>query len=106
MGDLQSPPPVKTSTSPLVDFIRRLANFRHPSLKPFDPPEFAMIVREKTLTGGCRSPRGLPPLNTTEETRVPAATTYGFPTGADLTQVCDGTKRYTVLFRPVIPGDR
>jgi hypothetical protein len=48
--------------SPLPDFIRGLAGFRHPSLKPYDPAQFTMIVRERTLPGGCRDAKGLPPL--------------------------------------------
>ena len=93
---------------PLPDFIRRLAGFRHPSLKPFDPEEFTMIVREKTLVGGCRTARGLPSLSqsVSNEVVVPELLTRGFPTGADMAQVCEGAKRYTVVFRPLIPGGR
>src|SRR5262245_32858675 len=38
-GDLNAPTP-KAPTSQLVEFIRRLANFRHPSLKAWDPEHF------------------------------------------------------------------
>lgn len=94
--------------APLPDFIRRLAGFRHPSLRPYDPAEFTMIVREKTLAGGCRIASGLPPLSESgsADVRVPETVTRGFPTGPDMSQVCDGEKRYTVVFRPVIPGAR
>jgi hypothetical protein len=93
---------------PLPDFIRRLAGFRHASLKPFDPAEFTMIVREKILPGGCRTAPGLPSLAQTVsgDARVPEALTRGFPTGPDMSQVCEGSKRYTVVFRPFIPGER
>jgi hypothetical protein len=96
------------SLAPLPDFVRRLANFRHPSLRPFDPPQFAMVVREKTLPGGCRSAKGLPALGPalSTETVVSETVTRGFPTGPDLAQVCDGLRRYTVIFRPLIPGER
>jgi hypothetical protein len=93
---------------PLPDFIRRLADFRHPSLKPWDPAEFTMIVREKTRPGGCRTAKGLPSLAqaVSGETTVPEALTRTFPTGSDMTQVCEGPKRYTMVFRPLIPGGR
>ena len=92
----------------LPDFIRRLAAFRHPSLRPFDPPEFAMIVREKTLSGGCRTAKGLPSLSQSlqGERVVQEALTRSFPTGPDMAQVCEGARRYTLVFRPLIPGDR
>jgi hypothetical protein len=107
MGDL--PARGTAALSPMPDFIRRLAGFRHPSLRPFDPEQFAMIVRERTLTGGCRAaPRGFPALSqsTSVERVVPEILTRGFPTGADMAQVCEGSKRYTVVFRPLVPGDR
>jgi hypothetical protein len=102
------PAPGGAALAPLPDFIRRLAGFRHPSLKPWDPAEFTMIVREKTLPGGCRTAKGLPALAqaTGAETTVPEALTRSFPTGPDLAQVCEGPKRYTVVFRPLIPGGR
>jgi hypothetical protein len=94
--------------SPLPDFIRSLAGFRHPSLKPWDPAQFTMMVRERTLPGGCRTPKGLPsPAQAVDgETTVPETLTRSFPTGPDMTQVCEGPKRYTVVFRPLIPGGR
>lgn len=93
---------------PLPDFIRFLANFRHPSLKPFDPPFYAMVVREQTLAGGCRTAQGLPSLTAAlaGEVVVPDSVTRGFPTGAEMSQICEGGKRYTVVFRPLIPGER
>ena len=105
MGRLPaSPEPL----APLPDFVRRLTGFRHPSLRPFVAPEFTMIVKEKTLIGGCRSGSGLPPLAQalSSEVVVPEVITHGFPTGADMAQVCEGPKRYTVVFRPLLPGER
>ena len=92
----------------LPEFIRRLATFRHPSLRPFDPPRFAMIVKEKTLAGGCRTAKNLPPLagSMGGEVVVSDAQTQGFPTGPDMAQVCEGSRRYAVIFRPLIPGER
>lgn len=106
MGRL--PPAGGPALMPLPDFIRYLAGFRHPSLKPWDPPEFTMMVREKTLTGGCRAPGGLPSLAQAVgvETTVSERLTRSFPTGPDMTQVCEGSRRYTVVFRPLIPGGR
>jgi hypothetical protein len=106
MGSLPASGP--PALPPLPDFIRRLAGFRHPSLRPFDPAEFTMIVREKTLAGGCRTAPGLPLLSQSlsNEVVVPELLIRSFPTGADMTQVCEGAKRYTVVFRPLIPGGR
>ncbi len=106
MGNL--PPIGPPALPPLPDFIRRLAGFRHPSLRPFDPAEFTMIVREKTLAGGCRTAARLPSLSQSlsNEVVVPESVTRSFPTGADMAQVCEGEKRYTVVFRPLIPGGR
>ena len=93
---------------PMPDFVRGLANFRHPSLRPFDPAEFAMVVREKSLAGGCRTAAGLPPLSQSlsAETVVKEVLTRTFPTGAEMAQVCEGARRYIVVFRPLIPGER
>lgn len=106
MGSLeaQGGPPL----APLPDFIRRLAGFRHPSLKPWDPDRFTLIVKEKTLQGGCRSAPGLSPLASKVggEQVVAETLARGFPTGSDMAQVCEGLKRYTVVFRPLIPGER
>ncbi len=102
------PEPTAPALLPLPEFIRRLAGFRHPSLKPFDPSSFTMIVKEKSLLGGCRAAPGLPSLARSLESEwvVPETLTRGFPTGAEMSQVCEGSKRYTVVFRPVIPGAR
>lgn len=106
MGSLEAAgaPPL----SPLPDFIRHLADFRHSSLRPWTPAHFTMIVKERALPGGCRTAPGLPPLTQTVANSVVVAErlTHGFPTGSDLSQVCEGPKRYTVAFRPVIPGER
>lgn len=106
MGNLEAAggPPL----SPLPDFIRHLAGFRHPSLRPWTPAQFTMIVKEKALPGGCRTASGLPPLAQTVASSVIVGErlTHGFPTGSEISQVCEGPKRYTVVFRPVIPGER
>lgn len=106
MGSLDATPTPPQAL--LVDFIRRLAAFRHASLRPFDPAQFAMIAREKTLPGGCRDRGSLPPLATlpADELVVGERLTHGFPTGPEMAQVCEGSKRYTVVFRPLVPGER
>jgi hypothetical protein len=93
---------------PLPDFIRYLARFRHPSLKPYDPEQYTLVVREKRLEGGCRTAAGLPPLAEAalHERAVSEELTRDFPTGPDMAQVCEGSKRYAVVFRPLIPGGR
>ena len=102
------PPPGAPALSPMADFVRGLAEFRHASLKPYDAPQFTMFVREKALPGGCRTAKGFPPLSQAAgaETVVSEVLTHGFPTGPDMAQVCEGPKRYTVVFRPLIPGGR
>lgn len=105
MGNLEA---TGAPLSPLADLIRHLAAFRHPSLAPWTPAQFTMIVKERALPGGCRAASGLPPLAQTvaNSVVVPEKLTHGFPTGSDLSQVCEGPKRFTVAFRPVIPGER
>jgi len=102
--------PVETAppVSPLADLIRGLAAFRHPSLRPFDPPAFAMRVKEQTLPGGCRPVGSLPPLQNAiaSEVVVSEKAVRGFPTGAEMSQICDGARRFRVVFRPIIPGER
>ena len=106
MGDLD--PLAGPALAPLPDFIRGLAAFRHPSLKPWDPDRFTLIVKERVLRGGCRLAPALGPLasRVANDSAVGEALTHGFPTGSEMSQVCDGLKRYTVVFRPLIPGER
>ncbi len=107
MGNLETPG--APALAALPDFIRSLSGFRHPSLRSWDPDRFTMIVKEKALAGGCRvAPPGLPPLAQTmaNEVVVPEGVTRGFPTGASVSQFCDGPRRFTVVFRPLIPGER
>ena len=102
------PPPGGPAIAPMADLVRGLAGFRHASFKPYDAAQFTMFVREKSLPGGCRTARALPPLAqaVAAEIVVPEALTHGFPTGPDMAQVCEGPKRYTVVFQALIPGGR
>ncbi|MEO8499487.1 MAG: hypothetical protein ABI565_01130 [Vicinamibacteria bacterium] len=102
------PPGDGPALPPMEDFIRRLAGFRHPSLRPYDAAQFTLFVREKVLPGGCRTAKGLPPLAqaTAVAVVVPEVVTRSFPTGPDMAQVCEGRKRYIVVFQPLIPGGR
>jgi len=106
MGAL--PPLGGPPLAPLPEFVRRLAGFRHASLKPYDPAQFTMTVREKALPGGCRTAKGLPSLAqaVARETVVSESVTRSFPTGPDMSQVCEGLRRYTVVFQALIPGGR
>ncbi|MEO8358894.1 MAG: hypothetical protein ABI672_02595 [Vicinamibacteria bacterium] len=102
------PTPGAPALAPLPEFIRRLSAFRHVSLRPYDPKEFAMTVKERTLPGGCRAVRGWPSLaaSTSGEVVMPENLVRGFPFGADLSQICESSRRYTVVLRPLAPGER
>lgn len=106
VGSLPAPgaPPL----APLPEFVRRLSAFRHPSLRPYDPKQFAMTVKERTLAGGCRTVRGWPALaqSMSGEVVMPENLVRGFPFGADVSQICESSKRYTVVLRPLVPGER
>lgn len=106
MGNLESSGGLPLA--PLPEFIRGLAGFRHPSLKPWDPDRFTLIVKERALPGGCRPAPALTPLESkvANDSAVVKALTRGFPTGSEMSSVCDGLRRYTVVFRPLIPGER
>lgn len=112
--DLATPAPPVPAKGPgianalLMNLVRRLAGFRHPSLRPFDPPQFLMFAREQTLRGGCRDRGGLPAPATVPESGVvvDALAARGFPTGAALSQVCEGGRRFAVALRPIAPGER
>jgi hypothetical protein len=94
--------------APLGALVTDLLAFRHPSLRAYEPTSYAVLAREGTLAGGCRSwtvpvsladvlsgPRATPALNVT-----------GWPTGATPAQVCVGDKRYLVGFRPLVNGEK
>jgi hypothetical protein len=109
-GDPAQAPP---QLAPLASLLADLLRFDHPSLRPWTPPAYAMVVREGRLVGGCR-PWGFPfPIAAALGTPrvVPAAEAAGWPTGGVAASVCaDGTgptaKRYVVTLRPLLPAEQ
>jgi hypothetical protein len=88
--------------------LRELAGFHHPSLRPYDPPAFAINARQARLTGGCRAwSFAFPIADVLGVARaVPAADVAGWPTGAMPASVCVGDRRYVVTLRPLLPAEQ
>ena len=94
--------------APLVSVVQDLAAFSHPTLRPYDPAQYALSAQEGTLTGGCR-PWTLPvsPGDAVAGGRsIDAQAAIGWPTGATPAAVCAGEKRYVVALRPLLPGEK
>jgi hypothetical protein len=113
VGDPSQAPP---HLAPLATLLADLLRFDHPSLRPWSPPGYAMVVREGRLAGGCR-PWGFtfPIAAALAGPRVVSpAEAVGWPTGAVPASVCaDGAgpsasagKRYLVTLRPLLPGEQ
>jgi hypothetical protein len=104
-GDLASAPAVLQS---LAAFLRFLAGFDHPSLRPYEPASFAVSAREAPLVGGCRSWRLPVPLAEalSGPRAVGASDAFDWPSGAVPAAVCDGERRFVVTLRPLLPGER
>lgn len=93
---------------PVAELAARLIRFRHGSMQRFRPAEYRARAFEETLAGGCRTLRGLPPiaaLLAPEGVVVPAAIAASWPRGVDVAQVCDGPRRYSIVFQPLVPGE-
>jgi hypothetical protein len=112
-GDPSQAPP---HLAPLATLLADLLRFDHPSLRPYSPPGYAMVVREGRLTGGCR-PWGFtfPIAEALAGPRVVSPTeAVGWPTGAVPASVCgedagssaSAGKRYVVTLRPLLPGEQ
>jgi hypothetical protein len=109
-GDPSQAPP---HLAPLAGLLADLLRFDHPSLRPWAPPTYAMVVREGHPVGGCR-PWGFAfPLTAVLGTPrvVPALEIAGWPTGGVAAAVCaDGAgpsaKRFVVTLRPLLPGEQ
>jgi hypothetical protein len=102
--------PAKASPglAPLVSLVQDLAAFSHPSLRPYEPAQYALTAQEGTLSGGCR-PWTLPvsPAEAVSGGRsIDAQAVIGWPTGATPASVCQGEKRYVVALRPLVPGEK
>ncbi|MCU0242166.1 MAG: hypothetical protein MUF51_07065 [Vicinamibacteria bacterium] len=89
----------------LAALFERLANFSHPSLKPYQPESYRLTVRAGQIMGGCRPwlfPFPLADALKTPKT-VPASAVSGWPTGSMPASVCADERRYIVTLRPILP---
>jgi hypothetical protein len=104
-GDPASAPP---GLRPLASLVLELASFSNPSLRAYEPTQYALQAREGTLEGGCRSWGFTVPLTEALATvrAISAAAAADWPTGGTLASVCAGEKRYMVTLRPLLPGER
>jgi hypothetical protein len=101
--------PAQATTLPaLASLLAQLLRFDHPSLRPYRPGSYAVLVREGKLGGGCRRWTFAQPV--TESLFAPRTVTAseaeGWPTGATPASVCVGDKTYVVALRPLLPGER
>jgi hypothetical protein len=105
-GDPADPP---ASLRALAALVTDLAQFQHPSLRPYEPTSYAMSAKEGALAGGCR-PWTLPEAlaESVFAPRIVPAKGHGdWPTGAVPSAVClENDKRYVVTFRPLLPNER
>lgn len=94
--------------APLAALVSDLARFHHPSLRPYAPSSYAMVVREARLVGGCREWTFPFPLASAlaAPRSVSASEAEGWPTGALPASVCADDKRYAVTLRPLLPGEQ
>jgi hypothetical protein len=92
---------------PLAQLIEMLMAFEHASLRPYAPTTLLVAARETPLPGGCR--RWTFPVALTDVLKEPrvvaAAQAAGWPTGSAPAVVCDGSRRYAVTLRPLMPGE-
>jgi hypothetical protein len=108
----EAPPPL----APLATLLADLLRFDHPSLRPYAPASYAMVVREARLVGGCRAwgfafPIEQALLGPRAVTPAEAST---WPTGAVPASVCaddagpstSAGRRYSVTLRPLLPGEK
>jgi hypothetical protein len=103
------PAAAPASLRPLAALLAELAEFRHPSLRPFRPSAYALRAVEGSLPGGCRAWAFAAPLaQALGAPRAIAAEEIvgSWPVGAAPASVCHGEKRYVVTLRPLLPGER
>jgi len=104
-GDPAFAPP---ALRPLAAFVGLLAEFDHPSLRPYRPTSYALSAREGRVPGGCRSwafPVSLAQVVASPQTVAASAVQY-WPKGANAASICGGDKNYLVTLRPLLPGER
>jgi hypothetical protein len=90
----------------LAVLLQDLLRFDHPSLRPFAPTSYALSAREGRLPGGCRAWPFADPPSTFVPRVVPAEEVVHWPKGAAPASVCLGDKAFTVLLRPLLPGEQ
>jgi hypothetical protein len=92
---------------PLAALIDALSHFDHPSARRYAPERYRLLVRQATLTGGCRPwTFPVPLLDALPAPRVvPASAAAGWPTGLQPASVCVGDKNYSVALRPLLPWE-
>jgi hypothetical protein len=104
-GDAASAP---AALRPLATLLAELEDFSHPSLRNIAPATYALGVAEASLDAGCR-PWGFR-LSLAEALAgihtIPAADAADWPKGANPASVCAGDRRYRVVLRPLLPGER
>ena len=100
----QAPPALQGLAALITDLLR----FDHPSLRPWQPAEYAVSAREGTLVGGCRE--WLLPLSfdavLAGSQRIAADEVDRWPAGSDPASVCVNDLHYVVTFRPLLPGEQ
>lgn len=104
-GDPAAAPP---AMKPLAGLLTTLAAFEHASLRPYEPPNYALAAREAAMPGGCRAWAFPAALNdvVSGPRGVPQSAAADWPTGATPAAVCEGGKTYQVTLRPLLPGER
>jgi len=102
------PAAAPAAMKPLAALLTTLAAFEHPSLRPYDPANYALAAREAPMPGGCRGWAFPAPLTevVSGPRGVPQSAAAEWPTGATPAAVCEGDKTYQVTLRPLLPGER
>jgi len=94
--------------APLAALVRDLSGFSHVSLRRYEPAQYALLVREGKLEGGCRT--WTLPVSMAEALAGPRVVrddaAAGWPTGATPAQVCAEGKTYLAALRPLVPGEK
>ena len=111
-GDPSQAPP---RLAPLATLLADLLAFDHPSLRPYNPSGYAMVVREGRLVGGCRawgftfpiaaalaSPRAVSAAEARAGRPAPCRPPSAPPTRTPRTPRASAT---SVTLRPLLPGE-
>ncbi|MFN8094829.1 MAG: hypothetical protein U0599_21880 [Vicinamibacteria bacterium] len=104
-----APPAPGEEPDPVAALVADVLSFRHPGLVPYEPPGYALVLREGALAGGCRPWNLATPFAEAKAgpLSVPADQALGWPTGALPGSVCGpDAKRYVLTLRPLLPGEQ